>query len=109
MDDGVAVTRHPGIFVQPVQASAKHVEPELVAGCAAERPRDEHALPRDLAGGCGDTHRDVVDLAFENRRNVDRDVDEHQDVRLKPDATRVMLREYTADDVGDALNLRVGE
>src|SRR5947209_5389294 len=66
MNDRVAMTGHPWIAIEPVDAPTQQVEPELIAGRAAERARGEHARPVELAGRHGDAHGDVVDLAFED-------------------------------------------
>ena len=77
MDDSVAMARHPWIAIEPVDASAQQVEPELIARRAAERARDEHACPVQPAGRHRHAHRDVVDLALENGEEEDGEIDQH--------------------------------
>src|SRR5690349_365763 len=78
MDHGIAVTRHPRIAIEPVNAASQEIEPDLIAGCAAEGAGDEHTLPRELARRGRDAHRDVVDLAFDDGEEKDGDVEQHE-------------------------------
>ena len=76
--DGGAVFRQLRQPIQPVDAPAQQVEPELIAERPAERARAPDARPAQLADHGVRTHLAVVDLAFEEGEQHDGEVGQHQ-------------------------------
>src|ERR1035437_5947211 len=88
--DRVAVLGEPRVPIQPVKVAAEDVKPQLVAGRPAERARDQHAHPEQLADHRIRADLAVVDLAFDDRCDVNRQVGEHYavDCARTPRTTR---------------------
>src|ERR1051326_2396391 len=68
------ILRQPRITVQPVKAAAQHIEPDVIAGRPAERSGNQHRRPPQSSGDRLRAHRAVVQLAFDDREEVDRQV-----------------------------------
>src|SRR5262249_14020886 len=85
--DAVAVAREPRKPIEPVNAAAQQVEPHLIAGRAAERAGGDHQRPEETSGHRVGGDLAVEDLAFDDRGDVDGEVD-HADRASTPRTTR---------------------